>query len=127
MVTANDPRVQKLLSFESMTREDLAVLVVTGTDQLEQLRANAPQPEDERESTEEGVNEERERRKEAERRLFVLDDEWEAHCAVATRQAREDERAKVLSEVELAAAKRGLQEACAEFLVALGESAGQEP
>lgn len=42
MVNADDPRVKKLLSFKSLTREDLAVLVVTGTDKLEQLRSQPP-------------------------------------------------------------------------------------
>jgi hypothetical protein len=38
-VAADDPRVKKLLSFKSLTREDLAVLVVTGTDALERATA----------------------------------------------------------------------------------------
>jgi hypothetical protein len=37
MVSADDPRVRKMLSF-SVTREDLAILVVTGTDEQERLR-----------------------------------------------------------------------------------------
>jgi hypothetical protein len=46
-VTKDDPRVQKLLGFKSLTREDLAVLVVTGTDALEaerESRSPAPPP-----------------------------------------------------------------------------------